>query len=127
MPQHRQPPRRRSTCLASQGLPGAGGKGGPGVKGLSPASLGLRTVLFCSASPVSKKVKRPWAGGTGKLSCPPGGSPGLEHQTARSKQLGSETPGAQDRGAPAAAGRERSWSRADPGGRKAGPPQPGEP
>lgn len=59
MPEHGQCPRQRSTCPASQGLPGAGGKGGPEVKGLSPAGPGLWQAIFRSACPVSGKGTRP--------------------------------------------------------------------
>lgn len=99
MPEPRQSPRQRSTCPASQGLPGAGGKGAPEVKGLPPAGLGLWQALFRSASPVSGKATRP--GGTGKPSCPPGGSPGSAAPNRRSKHLRLEGPGARGRDAPA--------------------------
>lgn len=51
-----------STCPASQGLRGVGGKGGPEVKGLSMAGLGLWQPVFRSAFPVSEGATRPEGG-----------------------------------------------------------------
>lgn len=113
MPEHGQSPRQRSTCPASQGLPGAGGKGGPEVKGLSPAGPGLWQAIFRSACPVSGKGTRAPRAAPG----PPRGSPGSAAPNRRSGQLLSESPAARGRDAPA---RRRS-------GAPAAPPERGRP
>lgn len=70
MPERRQSPRQCSTCPTSQGLPGAGGKGGPEVKDLSPAGLGLWQALFRSAASVSGKATRLEGRGHGEVQQP---------------------------------------------------------
>lgn len=128
MPERRQSPRQCSTCPTSQGLPGAGGKGGPEVKDLSPAGLGLWQALFRSAASVSGKARPRGPGTRRSPAALPAAPAGLQHGTVGAS---SRLDGSRAQGMLQPIDGQECWeprrSGADPGGQKARLPRPGEP